>query len=84
LTVARERRIIQTTVQRQELGSGEQRMAANRNKTNQEEQDPPWLGLAKVLFVVFFAVMVFLLIRSMERHHFVSGGQMNKHDVTEP
>jgi hypothetical protein len=59
-------------------------MAAHRNKTEQEEQDPPWLGLAKFLFIVFFAVMVFLLISSMEHHHFFSGGQMNKHDATEP
>lgn len=59
-------------------------MATNRNELNQEEQNSPWLGLAKFLFIAFFAVMLFLLIRSMEHHHFFSGGQMNRHDVTGP
>jgi len=81
----RERWIIQTTVQRQALGStGEQRMATKRNETNQEEQNPPWLGFAKFLFIVILTVMLFLLVRSMEHHHFFSGGQQNRHDVTGP
>ena len=80
-----ERWIIQITVQRQALGSmGEQRMATNRNETNQEEQNSPWLGVAKFLFIAFLTGMLFLLVRSMEHHHFFSGGQMNRHDVTGP
>ena len=59
-------------------------MATNRNETNPEEQNPPWLGFAKFLFIVFFTVASFLLIRSMVRHHFFSGGQQNRHDVTGP
>jgi hypothetical protein len=33
---------------------------------------------------VILTVTLFLLTRSMVHHHFFSGGQMNKHDVTEP
>ena len=58
-------------------------MATNRNDVNPEEKNSPWLGLAKFLFIVVLAVTVFLLIRSMVRHHFFSGGQQNQHDVTE-
>jgi hypothetical protein len=83
--MARERRIIQATVQRQSLGStGEQCMAANRNESDPEEQNPPWLGFAKLLFIVILAVTVFLLAKSMVSHHFFSGGAQNHHDVTGP
>jgi hypothetical protein len=82
--VARDRRIIQATVQRQAHGlMGEQLMARNRNDMNPGDQNPQWLGFAKFLFIVILTVTVFLLIRSMVHHHFFSGGQMNKHDVTE-
>lgn len=83
--MARDRRIIQATVQRQALGlMGEQLMVTNRNDVKPEEQTPPWLGFAKFLFIVILTVTVFLLIRSMVHHHFFGGGQMNKHDVTAP
>jgi len=59
-------------------------MATNRNEVIPEEQNPRWLGFAKFLFIVFLTVTVFLLARSMLRHHFFSGGQMNRHDVTGP
>lgn len=72
----------QTTVQRKAPGlAGEQHMATNRNEMNQEEQSSPWLGFAKVLFVIFLIVIILLLANSMVRHHFFSGGQMNQHDV---
>jgi hypothetical protein len=80
-----DRRIIQATVQRQAHGlMGEQLMVTNRNDVDPEDQNPPWLGFAKFLFIVILTVTVFLLIRSMVHHHFFSGGQMNKHVVTEP
>jgi hypothetical protein len=63
---------------------GGQRMATNRNETNQEEQNSPWLGFAKFLFIVFLGVTVFLLAKSMVGHHFFSGGAQNRHDVTGP
>jgi hypothetical protein len=59
-------------------------MVTNRNDVDPEDQNPPWLGFAKFFFIVILTVTVFLLIRSMVHHHFFSGGQMNKHDVTEP
>ena len=59
-------------------------MGTNRDDVNQEEQNPPWLGFAKFLFIVILTVTLFLLTRSMERNHFFSGGQMNQHDVTGP
>ena len=83
--MARERRIIQITVQRQVLGStGEQRMATNRNESDREEQNLLWLGVAKFLFIVILAVTVFLLAKSMVRHRFFSGGAQDHHDVTGP
>jgi hypothetical protein len=33
---------------------------------------------------VILTVTAFLLIRSMVGHHFFSGGQQNRHDVTGP
>jgi hypothetical protein len=33
---------------------------------------------------VILTVTVFLLVRSMVRHHFFSGGQQNRHDATGP
>jgi hypothetical protein len=33
---------------------------------------------------VILTVTVLLLAKSMVRHHFFSGGQMNRHDVTGP
>jgi hypothetical protein len=33
---------------------------------------------------VILTVMVFLLTRSMVRHHFFSGGQLNQHETAEP
>ena len=75
----------QTTVQRKAHGlAGEQHMATNRNEMNQEEQSSPWLGFAKVLFIIFLIVIILLLANSMVRHHFFSAGQMNQHDVNGP
>jgi hypothetical protein len=36
------------------------------------------------LFIVVLAVTVLLLARSMVRHHFFSGGQLNRNATTEP
>jgi hypothetical protein len=55
-------------------------MATNRN----EEQNSPWLGFAKFLFIVVLAVTVLLLAKSMVRHRFFRGGAQNHHDVTGP
>jgi len=59
-------------------------METNRQELNPNGQNSLWLGLGKFLFIVLLTVMLFLLSRSMLRHHFFSGGQMNQHDVTDP
>lgn len=77
--------MIQATGLRQTIVlAGEQRMATNRNEIDPGEQNPPWLGFAKFLFIVLLTVTIFLLTRSMLRHHFFSGGAQNHHDVTGP
>jgi hypothetical protein len=64
----------QTTIQRKAHGlAGEHHMATNQQENNQEERSLPWLGFAR-----------FVLVNSMVRHHFFSGGQQNRHDVTGP
>ena len=75
----------QATVQRKAHGlAGEQHMATNRNEMKQEELSSPWLGFARFLFIVVLTVLLFVLVNSMVRHHFFSGGQQNRHDVTGP
>ena len=44
----------------------------------------PGLGFARFLFIVVLTVLLFVLVNSMVRHHFFSGGQMNQHEVTGP
>ena len=62
----------------------EKQMAMNRNDSSQEERGGPWLRFAKVLFIVLMTVTLFALARTMVRHHFFSGGQLNQHDATGP
>jgi hypothetical protein len=59
-------------------------MATNGNKVNAEEQRSLRVGFAKFLFIVIFAVTLLLLARSMVRHHFFSGGQLNQSETAEP
>ena len=59
-------------------------MTTNRNKADSEEQNPRRLGFVKFLFIIVLADTVLLLARSMVRHHFFSGGQLNRHETTEP
>jgi len=75
----------QATVQRKAHGlAGEQHMAANRQENRQKEHSLPWLGFARFLFIVVLTVLLFVLVNSMVRHHFFSGGQQNQHDVNRP
>jgi hypothetical protein len=52
-------------------------MATNRNTTNPERDNPPWLGFARFLLIMIFTAMLFLLVKSMVNHHFFDGGQLN-------
>lgn len=75
----------QTTAQRKAHGfAGEQYMATNRQENNQNEQRSPGLGFARFLFIVILIVLLYVLVNSMVRNHFFSGGQQNRHNVTEP
>lgn len=49
-------------------------MTSNLDPTPTEEQKSPRSGVIKFLFVVVFAVLIFLLAQSMGRHRFHSGG----------
>jgi len=59
-------------------------MTMNRNGVDSEEKNPRRLGFVKFLFIAIFAVTVLLLARSMVRHHFFSGGQLNRNAATQP
>jgi hypothetical protein len=59
-------------------------MTTKRNETDREDAVSTWLGPAKFLFTVVLAIAVFILVRSMVQHHFFSGGQLNRHDVSAP
>ena len=75
----------QATVQRKGPGlAGEQHMATNQQENNQDEQRSPGFGFAGFLFIVVLTVLLFVLVNSMVRHHFFSGGQQSRHDVTGP
>jgi len=59
-------------------------MATNRQENNQNKQSSVGLGFVRFLFIVVLTVLLFVLVSSMVRHHFFSGGQMNQHNVTGP
>ena len=59
-------------------------MATIRNMVNEDEPHPRWFGFAKFLFTVILAITFLLLARSMVRHHFFSGGQLNRNETAEP
>jgi len=59
-------------------------MATNRQENHKGEHSLPWLGVVRFLLIVILAVLIFVLVNSMVRHHFFSGGQMNQHNVTGP
>ena len=59
-------------------------MRRNSNMTVPTEQNSPWLGIVKFLFVVLLIVIVFLLAQDMVRHRFFRGGSVNQRDVLKP
>jgi hypothetical protein len=50
-------------------------MVTNRHENNQEDQRSPWLGFAKALFIVCMTVILFLLVNSMVRYHFLAAAR---------
>lgn len=59
-------------------------MTTNRNKVNSEKQNPSRVWFAKFLIIVILAIIFLVLARTMVRHHFFSGGQLNRNETTEP
>jgi hypothetical protein len=52
-------------------------MIVRQNSEASGKRTSPLGGLVKALFVAFLTVMLFLLVRSMARHHFLGGSQDN-------
>jgi hypothetical protein len=59
-------------------------MSTNSKMIGPTEQNSPWLGVVKFLFLVFLIVIIFLLGRDMVRHRFFRGGWVNQRDVLKP
>jgi hypothetical protein len=59
-------------------------MRANSKMIGRTEQNSPWLGIVKFLFVVLLIVIIFLLGQDMVRHRFFRGGRVNQRDVLKP
>jgi len=49
----------------------------SEHQASSDEQERRWVGFARFLALVLFAVLLFLLGQSMVRHHFFTGGAMN-------
>jgi hypothetical protein len=47
------------------------------HEESRDQQVPTWVGVARFLVLILFAVVLFLLGQSMVRHHFFTGGAMN-------
>ncbi len=54
-------------------------MASWRHRSSPEEREQTWVGFVKFLLIALFAMLLFLLVESMVRHHFFSGGSLNNH-----
>jgi hypothetical protein len=59
-------------------------MTANSEVPRPAEQNSRWVSIARVLFVVILAVLIYLLGQSMVRHRFFRGGRINQHDRLMP
>jgi hypothetical protein len=53
-------------------------MPTPSNPLSPEEQKPPSFGTREFLFVLFLAVIFFLLGHSMVRHRFFEGGRVHR------
>jgi hypothetical protein len=53
-------------------------MASPSSPNRPEEQKPPSFGAREFLFVVFLAVILFLLGHSLVRHRFFQGGRVHR------
>jgi hypothetical protein len=53
-------------------------MTSSLNSTEPAGPTPPSFGIRQFLFVVFLAVIFFLLGHSMMRHRFFQGGRLHR------
>jgi len=53
-------------------------MASSLNTTGPAGRKPPSFGIKQFLFVVFLAVIFFLLGQSMLHHRFFEGGRLHR------
>jgi|HubBroStandDraft_2_1064218.scaffolds.fasta_scaffold248016_2 hypothetical protein len=53
-------------------------MPSPLNPTDPQREKPPSFGPREFLFVVFLAVILFLLGHSMVRHRFFQGGRFHR------
>jgi len=53
-------------------------MAGSIHTTDPKEPEPPSFGIGHFLFIVFLAVIFFLLGQSMVRHRFFQGGRVHR------
>lgn len=47
-------------------------------KTTEPAGNSPWLGIARLLFIVVLVALFFLLGQSMVRHRFFRGGRYHR------
>jgi hypothetical protein len=59
-------------------------MRPNYKITGSTEQNSPWPGVVKFLFLVLLIVIICLLGQDMVRHRFFRGGRVNQRDVLKP
>jgi hypothetical protein len=52
----------------------------SEHQARSDEQGKLWVGFARLLLLILFAVLLFLLGETMVRHHFFTGGAMNYHN----
>jgi hypothetical protein len=47
-------------------------------------EEPPKFGMGKFLFSIILTIILFLLVQSMARHLFFSGGSQDRHGSLAP
>ena len=53
-------------------------MSAHSTVTDSSGRKQPSFGVGSLLFALVFALLVYLLVLSMARHHFFTGGHPNR------
>ena len=59
-------------------------MSAHSTAADRSENKQPSFGVGSFLFALVFALLVYLLVLSMARHHFFTGGHPNRPAASSP